>query len=374
MARGGSGRRRYRGVFWDTTDRLTVLGLQIGAVAFSVVSVYLLWGIISGALSESMALGAADLQRVMHNIQLACRILTVSGIVIIVSGSIRFYLDEVTGYFLFISGAVLRWGMPVAVGSSLREVTIEAATLPAYVAAQYSFLGTVALVAAVPFLLVDFARKLRGSKRRAARQSVLVAKEEEIPKSRICIFCWQMPYCRDYLRRFCQAYERRKSCWRIKSGCYCDEDMILRVMKRSATSKVAGFDQRYASLAGDGQKSKDLTGAQRRQRCRECFIYVEHQKLKYRLLSPLAFPATILLMWVYLVPVKAALHGALELTDKFAGRLSYGAGHQQILGNQWGTSQSASNTVEWLFMICLGLMVVTYILRGMEYFIFDLQV
>jgi hypothetical protein len=174
MARGGSGRRRSRGVFWDTTDRLTVLGLQVGAVAFSVVSVYLLWGIISGALSESMALGAADLQRVMHNIQLACRILTVSGIMIIVSGSIRFYLDETTGYFLFISGAVLRWGMPVAVGSSLREVTIEAATLPAFVAAQYSFLGTVALVAAVPFLLVDFARKLRGSKRRATLPSPIL--------------------------------------------------------------------------------------------------------------------------------------------------------------------------------------------------------
>lgn len=374
MRRAGSGSRRARGVFWDTTDKLTNWGLQIGALAFAVATIYLMWGVISGALSKTLGLGALDMQRVVQNVQIACRILTIGGILLVVSGVIRYYLDEETGYVLFIVGAVLRWGMPIIVGSSLPEVTVVAATLPAYVAAQYSLVGTVSLVAAVPFLVVDLSRKLRGAKRRASRATMVrTDEEEEIRKPRVALFCWQMPYCRDYLRKFCQAYEKRKACWRIKSGCYCDEDMILRVMKRSSSSKIAGFDQRY-SWASGGEAKKNQTAAQKRQRCRECFIYVEHQKVKYRLLSPLSFPATAMLMYVYLRPVKAALHGALELTDKFTGRLSYGAVPKEMLDSQWGSSAAASNTVEWLFLVCLGLVVLTYILRGLEYFIFDLQV
>ena len=372
MARTGSGRRRSsRGVGWDVVDRLTVLGLQVGGGAFVLVSVYLLWGIISGTLTNLSSLAAEDLQRVLKNVQFACKVLTASGVVLVFSGAIRYYLDEITGYLLLISGAVLHWGIPMAVGSSLQQVSFEAASLPAYVTAQYSLVGVVALVAAVPFIIADFWFKLRGVQRRTARGAIIVSKEEELPRSRFHIFCWQMPYCRDYLRKFCRAYEQRKSCWRIKSGCYCDEDMILRVMKRSSTSKVPGFDQRYTEVAG---KTKDLTPAQKRQRCRQCFLYQEHQKQKYRMLSPLAFPAGVAIMWVYLKPVKLLLHEALEFTDRFAGQISFGTGAQQAVTSQWANAPATSNTIEWLFLVCIGLILVTYLLRALEYFVFDLQV
>ena len=378
MARTGSFRRRSRGLFWDTADKLTVLGLQIGGAAFAVVSVYLLWGIFTGSMSRAGALGGEDLRRILENIQIACNILVFSGVAMVVCGSVRFYLDEETGYVLMCAGTTLRWGMPVLVGSTIQTLTIQTASLPAYVAAQYTFVGTVSLIAAAPFLILDFWRKARGAKRRAKRGALLVTKaddEEQLPKSRLCVFCWQMPYCRDYLRKFCQAYERRKSCWRIKSGCYCDEDMILRVMKRSTTSKVEGFDQRYAWLEGGG-KGKQIGAAQKRQRCRECFIFTEHQKIKYRVMSPLTFPLTAALMWIYFRPLKSLLHNALQLTDKFAGRLSYLPKTHELnpLTAGWSDSATASNTVEWLFLCCLALVLVTYLLRGLEYFIFDLNV
>lgn len=376
MARRGSARRRVKNVAWDSVDRLTILGLQVGGIAFGLVSAYLLWGIIAGSLSKAGFLSGQDLQRVLQNIQIACKILTISGVVIVISGCIRFYLDDVMGYILLLVGAGLRWGMPVLVGSSLNDVAIAATTLPAYVAAQYSFVGTVALVTAAPFLLIDFYRKLSEAKRRAARGPIVFTpgqtEEEDVPKGKMCVFCWQMPYCRNYLRMYCQAYERRRSCWRIKSGCYCDEQMILRMMKRSNTSHVAGSDQRYAWIAGD-EKGKQLTGAQKRQRCRECAIYLDHQRQKYQVLGPLAFPASLLIMYMYLKPAKAVMHQALQLTDKFAARLSYNSVPQGMQANQWASSPVASNTVEWLFLMCLGLVLVTYIIRGIEYFIFDLQ-
>lgn len=367
MPRAGSGRRRSRGVIWDAVDRLTALGLEVGGGAFALVSIYLLWGLASGSLAR-----VADHERVVQNVWFACKILTTGGIVLILSAALRYYLDEITGYVLLIGGALLHWGIPMAVGSSVQGVSLQAASLPAYVASQFSFVGIIALVVAVPFIVADFWLKLRGVRRGVPRGAVVVSKGQEPPRSRFYFFCWQMPYCREYLRGFCKAYENRKSCWRLKSGCYCDEDMILRVMKRSATSKVAGFDQRYSSVAGP--KSKDLTGAQKRQRCRQCFIYVEHQKLKYRILSPLAFPAAVTIIWMYFKPVKTLLHEALKLTEQFAGQISFKPGTAEVIGNQWANTPATSNTIEWLFLICLGLVLVTYLLRGLEYFIFDLQV
>lgn len=362
--------RQSRGFIWDTLDRLTTLGLQVGGGAFALVSIYLLWGLITGSLANAATLPQADRFRVLQNIQLACKILSISGIVGVASAAIRYYLDEITGYALLIGGAVFHWGIPMLVGTSLQGVSLQAAQLPAYVVSQYSQVGMVSLMLAGPLIAMDFWYKMRGVHRKASRGAAVVVPDSEIPKARLYFFCWQMPYCRDYLRKFCTAYEKKKSCWRLKSGCYCDEEMILRVMKRSATSKLDGFDQRY-SLP---DTKKKLTATQKRRRCRECFIYTEHQKLKYRIMSPLVFPAAIVIIWMYFKPVKALLHGALELTDKFAGRISFGSGPVPEMGVKIGTTAAASNTVEWLFLICLGMILVTYLLRGLEYFIFDLQV
>jgi len=374
VARAGSGGRRSRGAFLDAIDTLTRLGLQAGVVVFVLVSAYLLWGVVSGSLARIYNLPQADQARIWANLMFACRALTISGLVLIFSAAIRYHADESTGYALLIGGAALYWGMPMLIGSSAQiGRVIGAAGLPlGYTVSQFQLVGMVALVVAAPLILVDFWYKLRGVRRPATRGAVTIPKEGELPGSRIYLFCWQMPYCRDYLRRFCRAYEQRKSCWRMKSGCYCDEDMILRVMKRGSTSKVAGFDQRYSEVYGG--KSKNLTAAQKRRRCRECFLYAEHQKQKYRMLSPLVFPAAVVLMWMYLRPVKTFLQVALDKADYLITSLSMHATAGQAVANPWANTPAASETVQWIFLVCLCMILITGMLRGLEYCIFDLQV
>lgn len=377
MARVGS--RKSKGLFLDAVDNLTLLGMQIGGAAFALASAYLLWGIFTGSLVHSASLPVADQARVLGNIKLVCSVLGISGIILVLSAAARYYNDEITGYLLLIGGALLHWGVPIMIGSTLRGMSLGAAGESVYTTVgQFKLVGIVALVAALPFTAADLWYKICGIRRGVPNRAVTVTakekakvKDQEIPKSHFHIFCWQMPFCRDYLRGFCKAYEQRKSCWRIKSGCYCDEDMILRAMKTSNTGKMAGFDQKFSEVAG---KSKGMTTAEKRQRCRYCFLYVEHQKLKYQILSPLAFPATVFVMWTYLKPVKAFLSRAMEITDKLAGGMSYGHGPAQAVGNQWTNAASTSDTVLWIFLICIGLILVTYILRGLEYCIFDLQV
>jgi hypothetical protein len=373
MAGPGSGKRRSKGLLLDTLDNLTYTGLWAGGAAFVLVSVYLLYGILTGRIGGAAALPAADRARVISNILFSCKALGISGIVLIISTAIRFYNDEITGYCFLIVGALLEWGTPMLIGSSLYRVSLEAAKLPIFIVSQFKTVGIIALATAVPFVVYDFWLKMRGIRRALPKTAVVIGKEDDLPRSRLYIFCWQMPYCRNYLRKFCKAHEQKKSCWRIKSGCYCDEGMILRVMKESKTVKIPGFDQRFSEVAGGGG-ARDLTAAQKRQRCRQCFLYQEHQKQKYRMLSPLAFPITGIIMWLYFKPAQMFLSKALEITDQLAGRISYGSGSEQVIANQWANAHSTSETVLWLFLACIGLVLVTYILRGLEYCIFDLQV
>ena len=362
--------RKSKGLILDAIETVTTWGWQGGGLVFIAASVYLLWGILDGSLANTASMQLADRTRVLDNIALFCKVMSASGIILVLSAAIRYYNNEITGYILLIGGALLHWGMPMAIASAFQQVSLAAISESLYnIVGNFRIVGIIAVVTALPFILADFWFKIQGVRRDVPRKAVVVGKgkADEPPKSRFHIFCWQMPFCRDYLRGFCKAYEQRKSCWRIKSGCYCDEDMILRVMKTSNTGKMAGFDQKFSDVAGG--KSRDMTAAQRRERCRQCFLYVEHQKQKYRMLSPLAFPATAFILWTYFKPMKAVLSSALLFTDKLAGNMSYGQYSQQ-----WTNAQATSETVLWLFLGCVGLILVTYVLRALEYAIFDLQV
>ncbi len=343
-----------------------------GAGAFFIGIAYVAWGVFTGRIDEAMNLSPAERFQIAKNVIFACKVLGYGGISCIIGASARFYYEEVLGYLLLIAGAVLYWGVAAMIGPMVQTMTLKAGELAVFAIRQIQLVGVVALIIAVPFILMDFGAKLRGVSRSPKAERVrATATKEEIPKSRLYLYCWQMPYCREYLRKVCTAYEQRKPCWRIKSGCYCDENMILRVLQRSNTSKIPGFDQRYSSASVG--LTKNLTPAQKRARCRQCFLYTEHQKQKYRMLSPLAFPGVVLLLWIYLRPVKALLAKALTLTDQFAGTVSFGPSPEQVASSPWLNPTAISNAVEWLFIICIGLILVSYVLRAIEYAVFELQ-
>lgn len=370
MKQGDSGARKSRGAFLDTVDNLTRLGLQLGGVVFVAASAYLLWAMVSGAVERLPSMAPQEAERIWSNLQFVGEAVLIAGLAVILSAAARFYAEEVTGYVLLIGGGALYWGIPMLAVSSIQSARVvgTAAASLGHIIQQFQFVGVVALVFAVPFILADFWYKLHGLSRSDRKRGAVTVKEEQAPKSRLYLFCWQMPYCRDYLRKFCKAYEQRKSCWRIKSGCYCDEDLILRVMKDKG-GKAGGFDQRFTAVAGP---KKQLTPAQKRERCRQCFLYQEHQRQKYRILSPLVFPLAVGLMWMYLQPVKAGLEFVLVKTDELLKGFSMQPAGANA--NNWASSSSISETVLWVFLICLGLIAITYLLRGLEYCIFDLQI
>jgi hypothetical protein len=344
-----------------------------GAAAFVIGLAYVAWGVLTGRMNEAMHLEPTERFKIAQNVIFACKILGYGGIACLIGAAAKFFYEETLGYILMMIGAALYWGMAIVVGPTLERMSDRALELAIFALRQVQTVGIVALALAIPFILADFWARLSGVRRfRVSDAAAKSAKANEIQKTRVYMFCWQMPYCRDYLRQVCTAFEQKKPCWRIKSGCYCDENMILKVLQRSKTSKIPGFDQKYSKP--DIGLNKNLTPAQKRARCRQCFLYTEHQKQKYKMLSPLAFPAVLALMWFYLKPMKAILDKALAFTDQFAGSVSFGPKPEQVANSPWLDPAATSNVVEWVFIICIGLIVLTYVLRAIEYAIFDLKI
>jgi hypothetical protein len=370
---GSSRRRRSRGRLLDIIDRLTALGLQAGTGAFVIFSGYLLFGMLSGRLAHFSALSSMQQSQVTGNVVFACTAMVVSGIVLIASAAIRCYNEEQTGYLMLIGGALLYWGMPWLI-SPFVQWTNGSGLWSLYIINQFKVVGLVGLAAATPFILVDVIIRFLGVRSPAKPKAAMVVSKtegEEQLGSRVYFKCWQTPYCRDYLRMHCKAFRQKKACWRIKSGCYCDEGMILRALKKSNAGKIPGFDQRFSEASG---LKSNLTAAQKRERCRQCFLYSVHQKQKYRMLSPIPFVIVAWLLWQYNGLVLGWLSTAMRLVDRFVSQVSFLPDAGKAVTNHWANAPSTSTTAEWLFLICLALVVLTYMLRFLEFMIFDLQI
>ncbi len=369
MARRGSGRsRKSKSTFLDLLDTLTLLGIRFGGAAFVLASGYLLWGLFSGSLEQIGTLAVADQKIVWTNIFYANQVLSISGPVLAISLAIRYYAEEIVGYLLLLVGAALYWGLPT-IAASVFQTNTRGTALILYTISQFGAVATIALLSAAPLILIDLWFKLKNTRQSIPHRNGAASKDE-VASNSYCTSCWKMPYCRDYLRKFCKPYSKKKTCWRIKSGCYCDENLILRAIKSTSSSDHWDFDQKFSQSASP---VKNLTPFQKRERCRKCFIYSEHQKQKYRLLSPLPFVAVFSLIYIYYKSVSLMLYTTLTSIDKLVARFSFLPKHGGI-GNQLAISQASSGIAEWLLLICICLIAVTYLLRFLEYLMFDLQV
>jgi hypothetical protein len=103
--------------------------------------------------------------------------------------------------------------------------------------------------------------------------------------------CWELPFCRETIRKICPAYLARKKCWKFGKGCYCDQEMITRII----TGEV-GVNTASARAFARETITTDLgldTAKRSKPPCGKCYIYLYHQQLKHKLVSPLILPVTI---------------------------------------------------------------------------------
>ena len=351
-------------------DQLTGLGVKLGGLVCGLSFVYLVAIVVGGHLKIPLKPGTLERVYLEQSVVFATRALVISGAVLVASLVLRFPGEEALGQILCFAGAALYFGGPPALGWFLQGKVVNGSALGLGIVNAVRNVGGIALIPGVVFVVRDaILRVLAGPMlRRSRAKPVAEPSTAAKPRAKLLAACWDMEFCREYVRRVCPAFAKKKSCWRIKIGCFCDERTILKAI--TADSK----DNRHArgimeSLGVGSSTSQDsLSMKVKRQRCRKCSIYAEHQHQKYRLLSPMVFPAVLALIWIYYDFLSAAIGRVLTNADRFLSFLTYHPkGEEASVG-----SDIAVLTI--LAIIWLTIIAISYSLKALEYLIFDLQV
>jgi len=353
-------------------DAVTKVTILIGGIVTAVTALYLLWNIFQGNISEIINMPQKQADQSVLYILWSCKLLILGGMMLIISVAARSRDDSYLGYAMLGLGVLLCWGFPVLVNSSLQTASSNdnwvQGALVFMIVNAFKTIGITSMIASVPYILVDLWSSIQGVRRECPKPTGIAKDPENTETTFIRYYCWQMPYCRVHLRSHCKAYAAHKACWRIKNGCYCDEEMLLKAMTKNPS--MGAQLQKQASF----QKSGEMNAAQKRARCRQCFIYSEHQKQKYRMISPFVFPAVGLFIWMFYEPLFGLLTNLMAKADQFAKAASFLPANQSSLGSGALGSSSSTETAAWILIACIGLAVASYVLRGLEYLVFELQV
>ncbi len=244
--------------------------------------------------------------------------------------------------------------------------------------------------------------------------------------------CWQMSFCRDAIRKRCPIYHARTRCWKERVGCMCEENVIRHAMdaiinkeiirfetkphdapltepsKHTPADDIIAFESEFGKESATAvaespaveeeapeEKTEELRKPEvyippsrkevkiphnphlsdyvKRERCRNCVIYNEHQRLKYQFLAPLfvlAIPA--LVIWKIDL-INRFLNAALARMDAIMARLSLEAGP----GGGPGVFSAITGTsivAQYLILGCLVVIVTTMALRAVEWAVFKLKI
>lgn len=342
-------------------DSISTLALKLGLVVLGLATAYLLYVLFGGKLTA--AASKADQAYLAQTAGIAKLMLIGGAAAVVGACCIRFFSEETVGLIMTIVGGVLYFLAPMGINALTLE-TIHKNTLYLSILQQITTVGMICLIPGCLLLMRDVVLQFARIISRQAMPKTADEKGKPRQANSVYASCWNMPQCNDRVKRVCPAWSKRKSCWRIKAGCLCDQDVIRKAL-------VARDPQQGGDLS-DGPKVATqprivLTPQQKKERCRVCTIYSEHQRQKFAIASPIAVLAVITVFVLIYGRLSQWLYGVLEKTDKFMSFLTYRQGAESTFAAQ-------GHIVTTLAMVCLGVVLVSMTLKLLEYLIYELQV
>lgn len=184
-------------------------------------------------------------------------------------------------------------------------------------------------------------------KEEADRQNVFMGK------------CWQLPFCRKFVRDRCPIYHSKRTCWRELVGCMCEEDVIRGAMENRTISKDAVV---AASMI---PRNNRLTAGQKKERCKTCVIYNEHQKHKYRASVWGIFLGSVGLYLLLHEPLLFLTKGLIDAVSKVVNGAMYRPNSAGAAATDW-----FSEGLLFVFFVLF----VSYAMKILEYLVFTLKV
>lgn len=414
--------RSERSLFGPIVYNAAVFAMNGGFLVAFLAAAYLLYGLFSGASADFNTLTHADRLRVLGNIGAASHLLTYSFGVAALATAYVLWGEDFVGYGILIAALVVGLGIPQIYGMLSGDKAPTAATREALRAFPSGMLFP--LVIGAVLVAIDIVQRLSNSVRNRPLKTEKMtygrgaAAESRPVRTSLLAKCWEGPYCREFIRVHCPIFIARKACWREKRGCYCEEDIVSAAAAKvtgivldmapdpkmnfanapapitpAAAKHTVAYDPLASgtpmqSIGGGGMGQLDsglagalniaptpprkieLTAAQKRERCRNCVIYNEHQREKYKLLMPATILGAIALCAVISAHLRALIGWALAMVDALLGRISF-TGNGAPAPMQFS---HPSETVEWLLVAAITLMVVSKALQFLEWAVFKAKV
>jgi hypothetical protein len=353
--RGYSSNRDLSEAFHDFLAACARFVFGIGTAATIIAAALLIFNasqLAGGADAATLATAAA-------NVEMFRKVLLVGVLGMAIGSTYLFWGEEILGAIQLILAGIMYF-VPLLLAETIAGASPTPPAHNALLALQH---GGIALgVIGFVVLVVDVANRTRERIQNGTRADQLKygkgVKEESDRQNVFLGKCWQLPFCRKFVREKCPIYHSRRTCWKEKVGCMCEEEVIRQAMANRTIPK----DQLLA--ANMIPRNARLTFDQKKERCRSCVIYNEHQRHKYRAILPLV---VLFFAGFYLLFRLPLLTG----TQRVVGRLDELI-HVGTLGATGG-HQTPGVFVEML-LIVLVIVMLSYAMKVLEFMIFRLKI
>ena len=417
-SRGASSERFFQ-TLMDWTRKI----MQIAVLAVAGLYVYLLYQLFSGTFAQWATVPEASRAHIVENVQGYVLYLNVAIGVLLVTLCILYYDEEIIGYALVAGAVFAYYGIPflvdIAMPGTVADWQNSKNVGAIAILGQFRVAGLMMAIPGGILLIRDiFLRIVDGNRRNKEQFSAMeyggaVKEQAAVVKSApIGMFakCWQLAYCRDAIRIRCPIFHHRTKCWRERVGCMCEENVIRHALDALINKEIISFekpkvekteeeeDDLIAGIPGirEGQEptqeiaasnipknmdrkhvkiphNPNISNWAKRERCRNCVIYNEHQRLKYQFISPLVvLGVPALAYWKWEV-ITGFLTKLLATLDNLMAKVSLEANATSSKGII-SSITSTSMIAQIMVLICLIVILTTMALRALEWAIFKLKI
>jgi len=294
----------------------------------------------------------------VRNVEIFQKVLIVGLLGVGIGSSYLFWGGELLGAAQIMGAAALYFA-PLYLPSLIGDKSTDA-TKDAYGALQTG--GVVLGIMGLLVVIVDVTIRVQQRVKTGAKADSIKygkgIKEENDKQNIILGKCWQLPFCRKFVRERCPIYHARRTCWKELVGCMCEESVIRNAMENKPIPKDALLAANFIP------QNHKLSFQQKRERCFSCVIYNEHQRHKYKI----AMPITVVGFIVVWVTLHGPLIGGVTALCEKINQVVHGA--TLGMGGNFKPPQFFVESMLAVFMVIS----LTYAMKLIEYVCFKIKI
>ena len=331
-----------------------------------------------GLVNFNQTMSVGDFQRHITNMKNLTLVLQLAAAIGVIAAMIRFYDYAEGGAVLLLLGLGLAIGMPILIdtyGGSTQGLPRNLARIAnprEILRAQFVLAGLILAVPGGIQLLIHGIIWFAGARARrpqadAEKASQTVRKQQD----KFLGKCWELPFCRDTEKKLCPVRETRKPCWRRGRGCYCDQNIILRLSGGPANPQVILYHGGTSSRPTSVVRAKSWQ--EKRAHCLGCPVYLHHQAQKYQVAAPMAILAIIGGFVLFRATIMAMYPNAMLSIGRTFSGLSFGPVTPGGVP-QWAHDMGQNQGLMWMAIIVVLTLLVAYSLQAVEWVLYRLGI